>query len=347
MTHHQSALTTLIGEVLADPDLAHSDVFRRMLQAGLQDLINAEATVKIGAAPHERTPERTTRRNGTRPKTLATPAGEVDLQIPKLREGSFFPSLLSPRRRVDKALYAVICQAWIDGVSTRKVDQLVRALGNDTGISRSTVSRICGEIDEAVQEFLHRRIDHTWFPYLFLDATYLDVRHRGRVVSQALVVATGLSGDRRREVLWRARGRAGPRSPGGPQSPWWTSAPGAPSASEKTSTPAATMASVGFFMVESPLRGVASGCAGQARDRDRMAWPGTVAPPGPGDRAVRGPRLNGISRRCRTRRSLHPRNRRSAAGPPGPGAGAARPRRTPSSPALCGGPSPMAARRPV
>ena len=208
MTQYQSALTTLIGEVLADPDLAHSDVFRRMLQAGLQDLIDAEATMKIGAAPHERTPERTTRRNGTRPKTLATPAGEVDLAIPKLREGSFFPSLLHPRRRVDKALYAVICQAWIDGVSTRKVDQLIRALGNDTGISRSTVSRICGEIDEAVQEFLHRRIDHTWFPYLFLDATYLDVRHRGRVVSQALVVATGVSGDGRREILGMALGDA-------------------------------------------------------------------------------------------------------------------------------------------
>lgn len=208
MTQYQSALTTLIGEVLADPDLAHSDVFRRMLQAGLQDLIDAEATVKIGAGPHERTPERTTRRNGTRPKTLATPAGEVDLAIPKLREGSFFPSLLSPRRRVDKALYAVICQAWIDGVSTRKVDQLVRALGNDTGISRSTVSRICSEIDEAVQEFLHRRIDHAWFPYLFLDATYLDVRVRGRVVSQALVVATGVSGEGRREILGMALGDA-------------------------------------------------------------------------------------------------------------------------------------------
>ena len=121
MTQYQSALSTLIGEVLADPDLAHQDVFRRMLQAGLQDLVDAEATAKIGAARYERTPERTTRRNGTRPKTLATPAGEVDLQIPKLREGSFFPSLLNPRRRVDKALYAVICQAWIDGVSTRKV----------------------------------------------------------------------------------------------------------------------------------------------------------------------------------------------------------------------------------
>ena len=103
MTQHQSALSTLIGEVLADPDLAHSDVFRRMLLAVLQDLINAEATVKIGADRYERTAERSMRRNGTRPKTLATPAGEVDLQIPKLREGSFFPSLLHPRRRVDKA----------------------------------------------------------------------------------------------------------------------------------------------------------------------------------------------------------------------------------------------------
>lgn len=104
MTHHQSALSALIQEVLADPDLAHSDVFRRMLQVGLQDLINAEATARIGAAPHERTPERTTRRNGTRSKTLAAPAGEVDLAIPKLREGSFFPCLLSPRRRVDTDL---------------------------------------------------------------------------------------------------------------------------------------------------------------------------------------------------------------------------------------------------
>ncbi|WP_035758682.1 IS256 family transposase [Granulicoccus phenolivorans] len=208
MTMNQSALATLIGEVLTDPDLAHSDVFRRMLQAGLQDLIDAEATAKIGAERYERTPHRTTRRNGTRAKTLATPAGEVDLAIPKLREGSFFPALLSPRRRVDKALYAVICQAWIDGVSTRKVDHLVRALGNDTGISRSTVSRICAEIDDTVQEFLHRRIDHTWFPYLFLDATYLDVRIRGRVSSQALVIATAVSANGRREILGMALGDA-------------------------------------------------------------------------------------------------------------------------------------------
>lgn len=208
MTNNQSALSSLIDEVLADPDLAHSDVFRRMLQAGLQDLVEAEVAAKIGAGRYERTSERTTRRNGTRAKTLATPAGEVEIAIPKLREGSFFPCLLNPRRRVDKALYAVICQAWIDGVSTRKVDHLVRALGNETGISRSTVSRICAEIDEMVGEFLSRRLDHTWFPYVYLDATYLDVRIRGRVVSQAVVVATGVSVQGRRELLGMAVGDA-------------------------------------------------------------------------------------------------------------------------------------------
>ncbi len=172
-----------------------------MLQAGLQDLIEAEATATIGAARYERSEDRSTRRNGSRKKTLATPSGEVDLAIPKLRKGSFFPSLLNPRRRVDKALYAVICQAWIDGVSTRKVDDLVRALGNESGISRSTVSRICADIDEAVAEFLARRLDHTWFPYLFVDATYVDVRHRGRVVSQAVAVVPGVSSQGRREIL--------------------------------------------------------------------------------------------------------------------------------------------------
>ena len=164
---NQSAVSTLIREVLADPDLAHDDVFRRLLQAGLQDLVDAEAAAVIGAQRYERTPERTNRRNGKRLKTVATTAGEVELAIPKLRTGSFFPSLLHPRRRVDKALYAVICQAWIEGVSTRKVDDLVKALGNESGISRSTVSRICKDIDEGVKEFLARSLDRTWFPYLF------------------------------------------------------------------------------------------------------------------------------------------------------------------------------------
>ena len=197
---NQSAVSTLIREVLADPDLAHDDVFRRLLQAGLQDLVDAEAAAVIGAGRYERTPQRTNRRNGTRPKTVATTAGEVELAIPKLRTGSFFPSLLHPRRRVDKALYAVICSAWIEGVSTRKVDDLVRALGNESGISRSTVSRICKEIDEGVHEFLSRRLDRTWFPYVFVDATYLDVRVGHRVVCRALVVATGVSAEGRREI---------------------------------------------------------------------------------------------------------------------------------------------------
>ena len=193
MPSDQSAVSVLIQEVLSDPDLAHGDVFRRLLQAGLQDLIDAEATAQIGAGPYERSSARSNRRNGKRSKKLATTAGEVDLAIPKLRQGSFFPSLLSPRKRVDKALYAVICSAWIEGVSTRKVDDLVRALGNESGISRSTVSRICKDIDEAVGEFLTRPLEHTWFPYVFVDATYVDVRVNHRVVSQALVVATGVS----------------------------------------------------------------------------------------------------------------------------------------------------------
>ena len=208
MPSHQSAVSTLIREVLADPDLAHDDVFRRLLQAGLQDLVDAEAAAVIGAQRYERTPHRTNRRNGTRPKTVATTAGEVKLAIPKLRTGSFFPSLLHPRRRVDKALYAVICSAWIEGVSTRKVDDLVRALGNESGISRSTVPRICKDIDEGVHEFLSRRLDRTWFPYLFVDATYLDVRVGHRVVCRALVVATGVSAEGRRGILGMALGDA-------------------------------------------------------------------------------------------------------------------------------------------
>ena len=230
MPSHQSAVSTLIREVLADPDLAHDDVFRRLLQTGLQDLVDAEAAAVIGAQRYERTPHRTNRRNGTRPKTVATTAGEVELAIPKLRTGSFFPSLLHPRRRVDKALYAVICQAWIEGVSTRKVDDLVKALGNESGISRSTVSRICKDIDEGVHEFLSRRLDRTWFPYLFVDATYLDVRVGYRVVCRALVVATGVSAEGRREILGMALGDAettdfwtslscGPCESGGSRSP--------------------------------------------------------------------------------------------------------------------------------
>jgi transposase-like protein len=174
---------------------------RRLLGAALQDLVDQDAETVIGAGRYERNPERAAYRNGTRPKRLATPAGEVELAIPKLREGSFFPVLLEPRRRVDQALWAVIAQAWVEGTSTRKVNQLVKALGCDTGISKSTVSRICQQIDEAVQVFLTRSLSDTWYPYLWLDATYVNVRVGHRVVSQAVVVATACAFEGHREIV--------------------------------------------------------------------------------------------------------------------------------------------------
>jgi transposase-like protein len=201
---------TLISELQDDRDshafgpgdrAGRGDVVRRLFEAALQDLVDAEASSVIGAGRYERTPERRTRRNGSRAKPLDTPAGHVDLRIPKLREGTFFPSLLEPRRRVDQALWAVIASAWVQGVSTRRVDSLVKALGCESGISKSTVSRICQDVDEVVSEFLGRRLDDTWYPYVWLDATYLDVRIGRRVVSQATVIATACSIDGRREVL--------------------------------------------------------------------------------------------------------------------------------------------------
>ena len=151
-------------------------------------------------------------RNGTRSKTITTAAGDLDLSITKLRTGSFFPSLLERRRRIDQALFAVIMEAYVTGTSVRKVDDLVKALGADTGISKSEVSRICADLDEQVASFADRDLSETAFPYMFLDATYCKARVGGarngkgsRVVSQAIVVATGVSSDGRREVVWRLR----------------------------------------------------------------------------------------------------------------------------------------------
>ena len=197
----QSALDRLLGELRAGNEVDHADAMRSLLQAALQDLVEAEAAEKTGAGRCQRSDARLTYRNGTRPKRLATPSGEVDLAIPKLRDGSFYPSLLDPRRRVDQALWAVIAQSWVEGTSTRKVTQFVKTLGDDTGISRSSVSRICAQIDEAVQVFLGRPLDQTWYPYVWLDATYVNVRIGHRVVSQAVVVATGCSAQGRREIL--------------------------------------------------------------------------------------------------------------------------------------------------
>jgi putative transposase len=198
MTLNQSALLELT-QMLRTAD--NGDVMRQMLGFMLQALVDAEATSVIGAAPHERTEDRTAQRNGTRPKTVSTTAGDLTVKIPKLRQGSFFPSLLEPRRRVDVALHAVVMEAYVHGVSTRKVDDLVAALGVDTGISKSEVSRICARLDEQVAAYDTRPLDHTTFPYVFLDATYCKARVNGRVVSQAVVIATGVTAEGRREVL--------------------------------------------------------------------------------------------------------------------------------------------------
>ena len=145
MALSQSALLEVLDALKASDS---TDVIRQALQVMLQQLIDAEATAFIGAEPHERTEDRTTQRNGTRSKTITTTAGDVDLSITKLRQGSFFPSLLERRRRIDQALFAVVMEAYVTGTSVRKVDDLVKALGADTGISKSEVSRICADLDE-------------------------------------------------------------------------------------------------------------------------------------------------------------------------------------------------------
>jgi len=177
------------------------DRVRTAAQTIYQALIDAELTAVIGAGPWERAGDRTALRNGSRPRTLTTTAGDLELRIPKLRAGTFFPLLLERRRRVDQALFAVIMEAYLHGVSTRKVDDLVKALGADTGISKSEVSRICADLDEEVGAFRDRSLAEVAYPYVFLDATYCKARVNRRVVSQAVVIATGVTVDGRREVL--------------------------------------------------------------------------------------------------------------------------------------------------
>ena len=202
MALSKSALSELLDALRAGGDL---DVIREGLALVLQALIDAEATQHIGAQPYERSEQRTAHRNGSRSRLLSTKAGDVELRIPKLREGSFFPALLEPRRRIDRALLAVVMEAYVHGTSTRKVDDLVKALGVDAGISKSEVSRICGELDGEVAAFRSRSLTHTAFPYVFLDATYLKARVNGRVVSRAVVIATGVTTDGGREVLGPGR----------------------------------------------------------------------------------------------------------------------------------------------
>ena len=179
-----------------------TDLVRTLAEWALQQLIDTEAAERIGAAPYERAESRVTHRNGTRPRTLTTKAGDLELAIPKLRRGSFFPEILEPRRRIDQALYAVVMEAYVHGVSTRAVDDLVVAMGG-CGISKSEVSRICAGLDERVAAFRNRTLGHTAFPYVYLDATYVNVRDDalGQVVSRAVVVATGITAHGGREVL--------------------------------------------------------------------------------------------------------------------------------------------------
>jgi transposase-like protein len=203
MALDQSALLEVLDTLKA------ADVEDRIRAAAAtiyQALIEAELTAVIGAGPHERAETRVAQRNGHRSRMLTTTAGDLELQIPKLRAGSFFPSLLERRRRVDQALFAVVMEAYLHGVSTRKVDDLVKALGADSGISKSEVSRICRDLDVEVAAFRDRSLDEQAFPYVFLDATYCKARVNRRVVSQAVVVATGVAADGRREVLGFAVG---------------------------------------------------------------------------------------------------------------------------------------------
>jgi transposase-like protein len=193
MTNPMMDLKSLVEK---PPD---ADLLREMISFAAERLMELEVGALTGAGYGEKSPERLAQRNGYRERDWHTRAGTVELRIPKLRTGSYFPGFLEPRRMAEKALTAVIQEAYIQGISTRSVDDLVKALGM-TGLSKSQVSRLCEEIDERVNAFLERPVEGEW-PDLWIDATYVKVRQNGRIVSVAVIVAVGVNSDGRREVL--------------------------------------------------------------------------------------------------------------------------------------------------
>jgi putative transposase len=196
MTEPTIAFSEYLRNIGADLD---SDFLREAITLMTQLLMEAEVTERIGAQRYERSEARETHRNGYRGRFWETRVGEIPLRIPKLRRGSYFPSFLEPRRRAEKALIAVIQTAYVEGVSTRKVDQLVQSLGLE-GIDKSRVSRICRQLDEAVESFRQRPLDAA-YPYVWLDALYLKVRQNHRIVNMALVIAIGVRETGEREIL--------------------------------------------------------------------------------------------------------------------------------------------------
>src|SRR3954469_5966323 len=207
MTDERMALIELIEKG------ADADLIRDMLAFAAERLMNLEVEALTGVPAGVRSPDRLTHRNGYRERAWDPRAGRIDLAIPKLRKGSYFPVFLEPRRTAEKALTAVIQEAYVHGISTRSVDDLVKAMGA-SGISKSQVSRLCEEIDERVNAFLSRPIEGEW-PYLWIDATYLKTREAGRIVSTAVILAIGVNTDGRREVLGVATGAS-------EAEPFWT-----------------------------------------------------------------------------------------------------------------------------
>jgi transposase-like protein len=192
-------LRMALAEVLRKAGVEQADFLREGVRVLAEELMKMELADHLGAERHERTTDRTGYRNGYRERPWDTRVGTIELQVPRVRDGSFFPSLLEPRRRAERALVAVVQEAYIQGVSTRRVDDLVQALGMQ-GISKSQVSRMCAELDGEVQRFRTRKLEGP-YPYVWLDGTFVKVRDNGRVVSQAIVIAIGVTASGEREVL--------------------------------------------------------------------------------------------------------------------------------------------------